>query len=45
VETLTPSAGVSGAALASDPQTAGADPAGLARSVVCCTPVPLYTLL
>nr|DAT72485.1 MAG TPA: hypothetical protein [Caudoviricetes sp.] len=32
-------------ALASDPHTVGADPAGLARSVVCCTPVPLHTLL
>lgn len=51
VETLTP-AGAPGAALASDPQTVGADPAGLVWSAVCCTvrhgsitwgePLPLY---
>ena len=32
-----PLAGAPGAALASDPQTVGADPAGLAWSAMCCT--------
>lgn len=37
VETLHPSAGAPGAALAIDPHTVGADPTGLAWSVICCT--------
>ena len=32
-----PSAGAPGAALARDPHTVGADPAGLAWSAICCT--------
>lgn len=39
-----PSASALGAALASDPHTAGADPAGLAWFAVCCTLVYLIII-
>ena len=44
VETLHPSAGAPGAALASDPHTVGADPAGLAWFAVCCTLIYLIII-